>query len=114
MHIDSYAFGRMVVDGEAYTNDLLVLPGGVQPDWWREHGHSIYEGDLEDVIDTRPDVLVIGTGAQGLMTVPEETWEALSVAGIETVIEKTGQAVATYNRLVEEGRNVAGAFHLTC
>jgi len=114
MHVDSYTFGRMVVDGKVYTDDLLVLPGGVRPNWWREHGHSVYEGDLEDVIDAGPDVLVIGTGAHGHVNVPEETWEALAAAGIETRIEKTGQAVQTYNRLAEEGRNVAGAFHLTC
>ncbi len=114
MHIDSYAFGRMVVDGETYTNDLLLLPGGVRPDWWRACGHSLYEGDLEEVIHAGPDVLVIGTGAHGRMSVPEETWEALTAAGVETIIETTGRAVEAYNRLAQEGRNVAGAFHLTC
>jgi len=114
MHVDAYDFGRMVVDGQAYTNDLILLPDDVRPDWWRRHGHTLMEDDLGDVFAAGPDLLVVGTGASGRMTVPEETWEALQKAGIETVIEKTPQAVRTYNRLLEEGRHVAGAFHLTC
>ena len=114
MHVDAYDFGRIIVDGKTYTADLLLLSDDVRPEWRRRHGHTLLEGDLDDVLATGPDLLVIGTGAFGHMTVPEETWEALQNAGVQTVIEKTAKAVRTYNRLDEEGRHVAGAFHLTC
>ncbi|MEA3368452.1 MAG: Mth938-like domain-containing protein [Planctomycetota bacterium] len=114
MHVDAYDFGRIVVDGKTYTDDLILLPDGARPKWRRRHGHTLLEGDLDDVFATGPDLLVIGTGAFGHMIVPEETWEALTSAGIETVIEKTAKAVRTYNRLDEEGQHAAGAFHLTC
>jgi hypothetical protein len=114
MHIDSYEFGRIVVDGNAYSNDLILLPHDVVPDWWRRHGHSLMENDLEEVFAAGPDLLVIGTGAFGRMNVPPATWEAIERAGIESVVEKTGSAVQSYNRFVDEGRHVAGAFHLTC
>lgn len=123
MHIDSYTFGSMVVDGEAYTADLILLPGrlgstlrsGVRGDWWREKGHSLSTADLDDVLAAKPEVLVVGTGAYGAMKVPQETRRALDEAGIEVVVEKTGDAVERYNALLAEGRRVvAGAFHLTC
>jgi hypothetical protein len=114
MHIDSYEFGRIVVDGKEYTNDLLLLAEGVRPDWWRERGHSLYEADLKEVLHAAPDLLVIGTGAFGRMDVPPETWEALQAAGIHTVIKRTDEAVEAYNQAAEEGQNVAAAFHVTC
>jgi len=114
MHIDACTFGRMVVDGKAYTSDLLLLCDDVRSDWRRAHGHSLYEYDLKDILDAAPDVLVIGTGFRGRMRVPPETWEALWAAGIEVIIERTDLAAKTHNLLVDEGRNVAAAFHLTC
>ena len=34
--------------------------------------------------------------------------------GIELIEEPTATALQTFNRLQGEGKNVAGAFHLTC
>jgi len=104
----------MVVDGKSYRKDLILLPDRVLADWWREEGHSLGEADLADVFEARPEVLIIGTGAHGVMDVPEAIRQALRRAGIETVVERTDEAVGRYNALAEAGRRVAGAFHLTC
>ena len=114
MHIDEYEFGRMVVDGKAHRRDLLLLPDGVRAEWWREEGHSLSRADLADVFEAKPEVLVIGTGAEGVMGVPPETRRALEEAGIRAIIEQTGSAVGRYNALAAAGTRVAGAFHLTC
>ena len=58
--------------------------------------------------------MVVGTGAYGMMKVPDAARQALDEAGIGAVVEKTGDAVERYNALLAEGRRVAGAFHLTC
>jgi hypothetical protein len=114
MHIDEYRFGRMVVDGKAYEKDLVLLPEGVRPNWWREEGHSLSPADLQEVLEAKPEVLVIGTGAYGVMGVPAETCRAIEQAGIELVAERTARAVDRYNDLAASGRRVAGGFHLTC
>jgi hypothetical protein len=111
--VESYAFGRMVVDGEKHTNDLILLPDRVEGNWWRNEGHRLSADDLDPVFDAEPDVLVVGTGANGVMDVPRETREAITDAGIELRIAKTGEAWRTYNDLQDE-RRAAGAFHLTC
>jgi len=41
MHIDSYQFGEVVIDGVRYTSDCIILGGDVQADWWRKQGHSL-------------------------------------------------------------------------
>ena len=113
-HVQSYRFGRIVVDGETYTRDPLLLPDRVLAGWWREEGHRLSIADLQEVLDAGPEVLVIGTGAYGLMKVPQETREALQGKGIELHIARTGEAWQLYNRLVQANRRAAAAFHLTC
>ena len=69
--IQDYQFGRMVVDGEPHTRDLVLLPDRVVANWWRKEGHRLDVEDLREVLDAVPKVLVVGTGAYGRMKVPE-------------------------------------------
>jgi hypothetical protein len=103
----------MVVDGEQYTNDLILLPDRVAANWWRKEGHRLDVEDLQEALDAAPEVLVVGTGAYGLMKVPQETHTAVEATGIELRIAPTGDAWQVYNELRERQRT-AGAFHLTC
>ncbi len=111
--VDSYSFGQMVVEGEEHTNDLILLPDRVVPNWWRDQGHRLSADDLEAVFEAQPEVLVVGTGASGVMDVPRETRRAVRDAGIELEIARTGEAWRRYNDL-QQGRPTAAAFHLTC
>ncbi|MCS7364439.1 MAG: Mth938-like domain-containing protein [archaeon GB-1867-035] len=115
--IEKYTFGLMIIDGVKYTRDLIILPTGeVKDDWWRIEGHRLHLDDLNVILnlDVLPEVLVIGTGYSGLMKVPKHVVEELRERGIEVIIEQTGVAWKTFNKLLHEGRRVAAAFHLTC
>lgn len=112
--IDSYRFGEIVVDGVTYSRDVLILPGGVRGGWWRREGHNLCIDDLEEVLRERPEALVIGTGSLGLMRVPRSLIDGLEDLGVEVVVQRTGKACRTYNKLLEEGRRVSAALHLTC
>ncbi len=111
--VESYSFGRMTVDGERHSKDLILLPDRVLPHWWRNQGHQLSPEDLEAVFDAAPEVLVVGTGAYERMTVPSQTREAVEEAGIDLHVDETGEAWQLYNNLQQEKRT-AGAFHLTC
>jgi hypothetical protein len=111
--IQDYAFGSMVVDGEPHTRDLILLPDRVVGNWWRKEGHRLDVADLQAVLDAAPEVLVVGTGAYGMMQVPEGTCHAVAAAGIELRAARTGEAWQVYNDL-RERQPTAGAFHLTC
>lgn len=112
--IESYDFGRIVINGRTYTTDVIVLPDRVFSSWWRRAGHKLAPADLDEVVAARPDVLVVGTGYSGLMHVLPETETYLAEQNIQLVVERTADACQTYNRLLRAGQNVAAALHLTC
>jgi len=111
--VDSYSFGSVRVDGETYDHDLIYSKGQVTR-WWREKGHKVKVGDIQLLLDQSPDVVVFGTGAMGVMRVGNKALAALHEAGIEVVVEPSAEAIARFNALVAEGRDVALAIHLTC
>jgi hypothetical protein len=111
--IKDYKFGHIVVDGKQHTRDLILLPDQVIANWWRKAGHRLDVDDLQKALDATPEVLVVGTGAHGMMDVPPETRQAVEAAGIELQAARTGEAWQMYNDLRERRRTV-GAFHLTC
>jgi len=112
-HIESYSFGKITVDGTVHTSDLIILPGGVRPHWWRKEGHNLKKADLQEVIDARPTVLVIGTGNVGMMQVPQETLDYLTGHNIRVEVERTAAACQRYNELAQS-EQAAAALHLTC
>ena len=114
MHIDSYQFGKIVIDGTAYDSDCLILGESVQPNWWRKQGHFLAIDDLQSVIAANPSILVVGCGASGLMKVSEDISQVLLEHGIELFTANTNKAVARFNELAGKGENVAAALHLTC
>jgi len=114
MHIDSYQFGEIVIDGTSYSSDVIILGDSVKSDWWREQGHSLSAKDLEAVIAAKPSVLVVGCGASGLMQVPDQTQQVLQEHNIQLEAFDTSKAVQRFNELSQAGVNVAAALHLTC
>lgn len=114
MHIDSYQFGKIVIDGKNYDNDLIICGEKVQPDWWRKQGHSLAADDLKTVLKAKPSVLVVGCGASGMMDVPDQTRQALKERNIQLEAFDSYKAVQKFNEFAEAGVNIAAAIHLTC
>jgi hypothetical protein len=113
VHIDEYSFGKMTINKQVFTSDVIVYPDRVDASWWRREGHYLQKEDLSGIIAESPEVLIIGTGDMGVMQVPEATIRFLEKKGIEVHIEKTGQAVKLFNNQ-PANKKVIGAFHLTC
>ncbi len=111
--IDSYSFGRMVVNNQTYTSDLIIFSDRIQSSWWRKTGHRLCVVDLDDVFSEDLDVLVIGTGFNGLMKVEDDVKQKAQATGVELIIDKTEKAVQRFNEICLSKQTV-GAFHLTC
>lgn len=112
MKIEDYGFGRIRIDGRDFSKDVMILPERIICPWWRLEGHYLQLEDLKDVLETRPEVLVIGTGYFGRMRVAKEVEEELTGLGIRYHILRSKEAVRLFNDL-DTGRK-AGIFHLTC
>jgi hypothetical protein len=113
LKIESYSFGRIVIDGKTYTSDVIIYPGRVNGSWWRKEGHLLRRDDLAEALKAKPDVLIIGTGYSGVMRVPRETIEQIVGMGIEVKVDRTSKAVEEYNAL-QGAKTVVAALHLTC
>jgi hypothetical protein len=113
MKIEHYSFGRVIIDGNTYTSDVIIYPDKVDSSWWRKQGHSLHVDDLKDVIAEKPELLIVGTGNSGVMVVPQETISYLKSKGIEVNIARTDEAVKLFNKFQKEKRAIA-ALHLTC
>ena len=112
--IESYNFGRIVINGKGYSEDLIIFLDTVRENWRREKGHVLAIDDIRSSIEAfGPEVLVVGTGQNGRMVIPHKTREYLNSMRIELFEESTGEACERYNRL-SGSRRVMGAFHLTC
>lgn len=112
--IDSYDFGKIVIKGKKYVEDVIIYPGRVDDGWWRRSGHELCLDDINAALDERPDVLVVGTGYFDAMKVLEEVEDYLRSKGIGLIVQKTSKACETYNSLLGEKRKVIAALHLTC
>lgn len=116
MLIQSYSFGQMWIDGCKHEADLLLLPDGrIIPDWRRRIGHSLLPEDLQAIIASAPDRLIIGCGAHGMLTIPKSTTAYLLERGIRLYTANTAKAVRRWNEWTRQpDQRLAAGFHLTC
>jgi hypothetical protein len=111
--IDSYDFGRVAIDGKEFTRDVVIFPDRIEGNWWRKEGHMLNVGDVTQIVEAKPEALIVGTGYSGMMKIHPRTELYLKSCGIKLIATKTEQACKTYNDLYKSKRIVA-AFHLTC
>ena len=115
LSINKYIFGRMTINGKEFTSDLIIYQDGrIKSDWWREQGHNLLPEDISTILDAGPEILIIGTGAMGLMKVSEALLNLCERREIEVEVSRTAVAVKRFNEVAEAGTAVAGCFHLTC
>lgn len=112
MRVDSYSFGKIVIEGKAYGKDVIIFEDRVFSPWWRKEGHLLHMEDLDEVIKERPDTLIIGTGYMGVMKTPQALIKELEKLGINVIVERSTKAVENYNKNAKKG--VVAAIHLTC
>jgi hypothetical protein len=69
--------------------------------------------DLEDLIKDQPDVIVAGTGMNGMVKPEKALQKFLSKKEIRFIAAPNEQAIGIFNELTPKVRVGAG-FHLTC
>ncbi len=112
--IESYNFGKIIINSKEYHSDIIIYKNNIDDKWWRIESHNLCIEDIKKILDNKPETLIIGTGYYGLMKVPEELIEHIKSSGIKQVIvKKTGDACDEYNKLCKN-KNIVAAFHLTC
>ena len=113
MKITHYSFGKITVSSQTYTKDVIIFPGRVFSPWWRKTGHYLEAEDLAEVIDADVSTVIIGTGYNGTMQVPQGVIDLLRAHKIQVYVKNTNEAVALFNKLSAINPVIA-ALHLTC
>jgi hypothetical protein len=113
MHIDSYEFGLICIDGQKFRNDVLIWPGQIKSDWWRQEGHLLQLADVAEALAATPQVFVVGQGSPGHMQVDSALAAYLRDKGVDLMVFPTKQACQVINELAPK-RRLAAALHLTC
>lgn len=109
--IDSVSFGKLLFQGKVSRSDTIVFKDRMNTKWWITKRNLIEPEDLQEVLTEEPAAVVVGRGYMNLIAISEQAVEVLKGCGIEVYIEKTDEAVETFNRLEREKKTV-GLFHL--
>ncbi len=115
MQVESFSFGRITIDGKEYTSDVILSGDSmINSSWWRKEGHNVHPEDIGEIMDYKPEIVIFGTGANGSMKVSNAVKEQLQQEGVDVDQMLTSKAKDKFNELVNEGKKVVLAAHLTC
>ena len=116
--IDGMGFGWIMVDGKKYRHDVVIFPSGKVK---RRKGgflmfgsHSFKRREFEELCIEKADVLVVGTGTDGVAKISEEAKDFLEKAKVKLIALPSLEAVKKFNELVERGKKVGAIIHVTC
>jgi uncharacterized protein len=107
----AYGAGYVSVNGQRFERSLIVLPDRILADWAPESFAALAPAHLDALVETAPEVVLLGTGSQLRFPRPEIT-RALVEAHIGLEVMDAQAACRTFNILVAEGRIVAAALLL--
>ncbi len=113
MKIDSFSFGNIIIGGKSFTSDVIVFPDRVLSPWIREEEHRPQISEFADIVRAEPEILIIGTGYAGVMSIADPVKNYLTARGIDVRVAKTKAATELFNSLVGKEKVVA-ALHITC
>ncbi len=111
--IENYAFGSFMIDGKEYRYDLKIVEGEVIPWTYKKH-HTVLVEDLKELLEAKPELIVIGIGAYSAVKVPEDVKRFLEAKDIKAIILPTEEACEEYNKALAENKRVAAIMHSTC
>jgi uncharacterized protein len=106
--VTGYGDGYIEINRQRYEASLVLLPDRIAPDWIRGGFAALTETDLRRLLDFRPELVLLGTGARQRFPQPA-LLRPLIEARIGFEVMDLQAACRTYNILMGEGRRVAAA-----
>ena|SRR3974390_1967627 len=117
-NVGDHAWGQIEIEGLGSFRDVKLWPGRCREWDWEEtgtrHDPGIQPGDVEELLDADPEVVILSKGRELRLKTCKETIQLLQVTGVTVVCEETSVAIAEYNRLAQSSRRVAALIHTTC
>jgi hypothetical protein len=111
VRIDFVKFGEVMIDGEVYYSDMIV--------WWdgqREFvpkDHILGTDNFSALLRRKPDIIVIGTGLQGMVKITDEARHLAEEKGIKIFEHTSPEAADLFNAMIADSKNVVAYIHTT-
>jgi hypothetical protein len=116
--IEGFNFGFIVVDEKQYDHDIVILPDGTvkerSPGKGRLGSHSISRAEIEALKHEQPDIILVGTGVQGMARLAHDAERFMMEPDYNLTLLPSPAIVKKYNQHVEDGEKVAALIHVTC
>ncbi|UCB43785.1 MAG: hypothetical protein JSV77_03820 [Dehalococcoidales bacterium] len=116
--VNSFKFGSIVLDGKKYSRDVFLYPdGGIRKrkgGFWKFGSHAIKREEIEELVNTAPDILIVGTGTDGAAKLNPDAGAFLKGSEVESVVVPSQEAVERFNELSSQGKRPAALIHITC
>ena len=110
--ITSVKFGEVEIDGKTYFSDMVV--------WWngkfqyKTKSHEFGMSEFLKLAEKEPEIVVIGTGMNGMCSVLDEVRQTAEDKGIEIYQELSPKAAKMFNGFVADGKHAVAVIHSTC
>jgi uncharacterized protein len=101
----------ITIGAETYRRTVAVTPDVVFGEWDETPLAELTADDLDPLLESEPDILVLGTGTE-IRFAPRTVTFALARRGIGLEVMDTRAAARTFNVLLGEGRDVAALLYL--
>jgi len=109
--IRSVSADAIRIGDEAYDRTIALTASTVLDAWPGKEIAELNESDFSGLLETAPEMIVLGTGACNVFP-PRELVFAMARRRIGFEVMDTGAAARTYNVLAGEGRQVAAVLYL--
>jgi uncharacterized protein len=109
--IQSYQPGAVTINDVVYTTSIIVSSQGIIPQWPIKHIQELTTEHLQQLLATKPQVILLGTGEKLLFPRRELLQEVIQL-GIGIEVMDSSAACRTYNLLLAEGRRVTAGIIL--
>ncbi len=112
-------FGEVIINGQKYSDVLVVDDRIISRDGELLNKlfgtfHRIADEEINQIIEDRPDIVIIGTGQTGALQVTEDVKIKLEDSGTKIEIYETPIAVKKFNEEKNLGKKVNALIHTTC
>ena len=118
--IEHFSWAKFVIRGREHSRhegegkDILVI--GEEVERWKDMGgHHLTRDSISILKGREIDVLVIGSGVNGIVEVSGDVRAGVTEMGIgKLIVQSTPRACGTYNDLYQKGIKVCLLAHGTC
>ncbi len=102
-----------MIDGREYNYDIKIKGEEIIPWQYIKH-HTVMLEDMKELLEPKPEIIVIGTGSQGVVKVEDTVLKLAESEGIKVIVKPTGEACEEYNKILKEKKRVCAILHNTC